>query len=114
MSQIKQGRIIYYMMDEVVKAEWAKVRDLPSLRAHYGPKEYAKWRGRFVRAGFVTPRKTRTREQQEASKQRRLDYTRQYYRQWRKQNKDRLKQYQYSYWKTRLLNDFQNQVPACV
>ena len=102
------------MMDEVVKAEWAKVRYLKSLRSHYGAKEYAKWRGRFVRAGFIKPRMTRTREEQDASKNRRLDYARHYYKKWRKQNKDRLKQYQYSYWKTRLLNDFQNQAPTCV
>jgi hypothetical protein len=102
------------MMDEVVKAEWAKVRDLTSLRSHYGPKEYAKWRGRFIRAGLITPKNTHTREEQDASKKRRLEYARQYYKKWRRENKDRLKKYQYSYWKSRLLNDFQNQAPACV
>ena len=90
-------------MEQVVRAEWEKVKDEPSLFRFYGnQKDYQRWRTRFIKAGLIQ-KTSRTWTRKADPIEHRRAYAREYYTKWRKENKDRQKQYAYNHWKNRFI-----------
>ena len=93
-----------------VHEEWEKVKHEPSLHSYYGnQKEYQRWRSRFITAGLVqkTTRTWTLTDDPVAHKKR---YRREYYQVWRKNNKQKVREYAYNHYKKRLLADIAEMV----
>ncbi len=81
---------------EEINAEWIRVKDTKNLYRYYkDPTQYQKWRNRFIAAGYIITKKNISAEQRRA-------LNRQYYRQCRKTNKDKIKVYVRKYWINKL------------
>ena len=94
-------------MEEVVAREWNKVKGVSSLYQNYGcQRDYAKWRYRFLKAGYVSKTK-RTWAKAANPKEHILAYQREYYRKWRSKNKAKAKEHTHNYWKRRFLSEIQ-------
>ena len=89
-------------MANVIETEWALVRNVPSLYAHYEtPQLYGKWRHRFIRAGFIQ-KTNRTWKRPVDAAIHRKEYNKTYYKAWRASHKDKVRQYVFDYWKRKL------------
>ena len=94
-------------MERLVSAEWEEVKNVPSLYQHYGSaKEYAKWRHRLLKAGYLH-KSDRTWKRHPNPKEHRLAYQREYYKQWRGRNGSKAKEHVYNYWKRRFLSEME-------
>jgi hypothetical protein len=97
-------------IDTHVVDEWEKVKHEPSLYRYYGSqKEYQKWRTRFLKVGLIQ-RSSRIGKRQKNPRSHLLEYRREYYSSWRKNNKQKQKEYAYTYWKRRLVRDIDTMV----
>ena len=65
------------MLAEDVFAEWARVKDEPSLLKHYGRRAYMRWRHHFIKYGLIK-RTTRRYVKNSDQKARRREYNREY------------------------------------
>jgi hypothetical protein len=89
----------HMVSEEAIADEWAKVQYVPSLRKHYGA-DYPKWHQRFVRNGYLVPS---PRTSAEKRQQKRRDYARKYYKQWRATIKDKVRETQLRYYRKVLM-----------
>ncbi len=77
---------------EDIDAEWIKVKYMKNLYCYYKDgKKYQKWRNRFIAAGYILTKKNLSAEHKRI-------INRNYYRHYRKTNKDKIKGYTQTYW----------------
>ena len=90
------------MLAEDVLAEWAKVKNEPSLLKHYGQRAYQRWRYNFIKYGLIERTTRRYVKNRPDQKARRREYNREYSKVWRLRNRQRTEEYLIKYWKKKL------------
>jgi hypothetical protein len=93
----------------MIATEWASVRDVPSLYAHYETANlYGKWRQRFISRGYIE--KTARTWTRPVDPDHRKEYNRSYYRNWRLSHKAKVKEYVCNYWRRKILREVRSTI----
>jgi hypothetical protein len=92
--------------NENIDAEWARVKDLPSLHRHYGSQKlYQSWRYKFMRRGLISKSTRRFTKGKSGQDELRKDYLKSYGKKWRAKNQDKVRKSLYEYWRRRLARE---------